>query len=102
MKPKHTPGPWKLINTGENIFIGPDQFMTAAYIAKASGFDSQERDANARLIAVAPEMLHALKEVLVLIERDGSGGQTYDSYVYASGIAHKIDAIIVKAEGRGE
>lgn len=56
MKPKHTPGPWK-IHDKQQVFdqlaIGPNEFFSAA---KALGFDKPEMIANANLIAVAPEM----------------------------------------------
>lgn len=58
---KHTPGPWEII-PGERTSGWGD--CIAAYdkiVASMRGRRSAERDANARLIAVAPKMLEALR-----------------------------------------
>lgn len=58
IKAKHTPGPWK-IDYGYNRsinFIGPcvpDQYAGSSWL--------RVTEANARLIAAAPELLEALK-----------------------------------------
>lgn len=65
----HTPGPWKVVLHGKaayvSMFIGKDglppsatgdaQFSVQPYIRPA------EAEANARLIAAAPDLLEALK-----------------------------------------
>lgn len=56
-------------------------------------------EANANLIAAAPEMLDILEQITKMIDQDSTGGQTYDSFVYASGIQTKIDQVIAKARG---
>lgn len=58
-KPKHTPGPWKLqkFKDGPRQPVGPDDFFTTAYV---SGADSVETQANAKLIAAAPELVEFL------------------------------------------
>ena len=70
---KHTPGPWEMgpIIAGEDIFILADNRKTA--IARASNLETYantfeklrplaaECEANARLIAAAPDMLDALR-----------------------------------------
>lgn len=58
---KHTPGPWKILDTtrcnGYEIFrIGGNN----AGGSWAESITSGDRDANARLIAAAPELLEAL------------------------------------------
>ena len=61
IKAKHTPGPWK-IDYGYNRsinFIGPcvpDQYAGSSWL--------RVTEANARLIAAAPELLDALKGML--------------------------------------
>jgi hypothetical protein len=81
---KHTPGPWEMgpIIAGEDIFILADNRKAA--IAKASNLEiyantfeklrplAAECEANARLIAAAPELLEALKAILD--ETGGMGG----------------------------
>lgn len=65
MTHKHTPGPWTASEYGL-IGAGP-QFL---HIAKtATTGMGRAADANARLIAAAPEMLDALVLALRVIER---------------------------------
>lgn len=82
---KHTPGPWRVIETDDAVMIGPDQFMTATYIIKASGFESSERRANAHLIAAAPEMLEALEDLR--------------RFVWSNSHLKALDELIAKAKG---
>lgn len=73
---KHTPGPWKVING--TVYIGlakeaecsPDKraWEKRECIAKmhrdpSCAITPTERDANARLIAMAPELLWNLKDM---------------------------------------
>jgi hypothetical protein len=108
-KPRYTAGPWFYIDMRQDprvdgIALNAEesfQIRTRSgleQIAKVNPFNP----ADARLIAAAPEMLEALKKVLALIERDAAAGQTYDSYAVASGIAHEIESLIARAEGRDE
>lgn len=63
--PKHTPGPWKLnagrcIETTSGTFFlsyGSDRYGNPNFR------EPVELDANARLVAAAPELLAALREV---------------------------------------
>jgi len=58
MKTPHTPGPWYA--TGPHVqsaSINEDN-----YVCKAEGNDTSQIEANACLIAAAPNMLTALKE----------------------------------------
>ena len=55
-KPSHTPGPWKIMPLGTVIYapskVGPNVTICTG-----------TTPANARLIAAAPELLEALKEL---------------------------------------
>ena len=66
-KPKHTPGPWRLgyvDHTGATIRTGD-----AAQLAIATATGARpELEANARLIAVAPELLEAAELALKQME----------------------------------
>ena len=56
---KHTPRPWRTIestNTTMRTVVGPD-FLGQGYIADVNG------EANARLIAAAPELLQLVKDM---------------------------------------
>lgn len=66
----HTPGPWKTVTTDEDIttktIIDEDNY----WIARVLNFDTDiddivESKANARLIAAAPELLEALKNIII-------------------------------------
>ena len=67
---KHTPGPWRTIestNTTMRTVVGPD-FPGQGYIADVNlcrTNDAQDVDgeANARLIAAAPELLQLVKDM---------------------------------------
>lgn len=67
---KHTKGPWKVGVKHEvkcDGFDGADT-DTAYFIASEGYQDKSECEANARLIAVAPEMLETLKKGLKRLE----------------------------------
>lgn len=60
--PQHTPGPWQIMvrdSVGDNIFTESKPYRR---IANTYG-DADEFQANARLIAAAPELLAALEEL---------------------------------------
>jgi hypothetical protein len=84
---RHTPGPWeaqgeaRLVGTNEehhlwcgNIWpLGPSyrgEICTVQSADHISGISRQEAEANARLIAAAPDLLAALKGILVITDRD--------------------------------
>ena len=89
--PGHTPGPWTAEYDGEDAAFQcrvwqdrPDGFQVAAII---EGGD--EGEANARLIAAAPELLQRAKEARDVLRRDG-----------AVFLADHLEQAIEKAEGR--
>jgi hypothetical protein len=69
---KATPGPWKIepsVHTGNlNIFgVKPGEEYHVGTFTAGTVKDKEIREANARLIAAAPEMLIALREALPLL-----------------------------------
>jgi hypothetical protein len=57
---KHTPGPWKITTIADYTFIGEvDNTRDGQGICEMMG----ECEANAKLIAAAPELLSALKRL---------------------------------------
>jgi hypothetical protein len=57
---QHTPGPWWC--SGLEVGTVP---MMMVKVANVSGANYQEAQANARLIAAAPELLEALQHLMV-------------------------------------
>jgi len=100
MEAKHTPGPW--INDGKTISapVAPDESQT--YIAPVAfiedGWTEDMQNANARLIAAAPDLLVAAEELLALLSAGPAGDDT-DSKCERSRIA-ALQAAVAKAEGR--
>ena len=116
MTGKHTPGPWVAqtdpchYDTLSDV-VGGDGNLFVSVGGKASW---QEQEANARLIAAAPELLEALVEVGECVrtyetEYDGrmyeicSGcdAQLSDGQSHRSSCTWlKVDAALAKAEGK--
>lgn len=98
---QHTPGPWFAFDANYQrlneysllpIFtIGPQEFHTVAQVRPGNDDDDlpAQTEANARLIAAAPDLLAALKALV-----------TFDSraYVKQSGIARDLLTIRKKAK----
>ena len=70
MSAQHTPGPWKIdhfnTSTGCYQISGHEQVLNLAFVQDYSdeGDSDQEAKANARLIAAAPDLLEALKDLI--------------------------------------
>lgn len=101
----HTPGPWErrdYANKEGDIWIdcaawkGRSLLGGTLAIALAKGAGDGQLDANASLIAAAPELLRALKELRDNVERDMSGYWTEST----SNLMQQADAVIASAEGR--
>ena len=98
-KPKtsHTPGPWEVFESHTGIYI-----LDSAEQAAVCRLEwCLEAEANARLIAAAPDLLAALKGIFehcAMIHRawgDGSNHKEADAAIAAG------KAAIAKAEGEG-
>lgn len=90
MSAKHTPGPWEIERGYSTIIksIGPcvaDEYAGSAWL--------EVSEANARLIAAAPELLDALKELLDREWQDDEGDYTLEM------ARRKARAAIAKAIG---
>ncbi len=112
-KPKHTPGPWvaktgPITNDNQCVVMGPDiheegetrrvcvvDAVTGTF-TKSRKFkpdaDCAVRDANARLIAAAPDLLAALREFIEWAERNPN--RTANAPIDAA------RAAVVKAEAK--
>jgi hypothetical protein len=67
----HTPGPWNMVEASGGWLIGPRETDGPDYVGDvhrlAKGRSDEESEANARLIATAPELLRALRDALPFI-----------------------------------
>lgn len=100
MKSKHTPGPWEYAENSANNFdvFGAGDTVEVAVVWGLDDPLKAEREANARLIAAAPELLEALEDSLDLfgVFLDHSDKGNTDMH-RALGV--KIRAAIAKAKG---
>lgn len=82
----HTPGPWDLYQPYSNVWqVFPAQdgddhsicrvSMTYCEVGKGGKNVPSENEANARLIAAAPELLEALEGALIALDADTSRGR---------------------------
>jgi hypothetical protein len=61
----HTPGPWRTRNVDDHMYLDADTWDAfARVVVVVDDEPDPEGEANARLIAAAPEMLEALKEAV--------------------------------------
>ena len=101
----HTPGPWKLHSAGMqfsweiNQHVPDGGLWSAVVEVNANGLGSRtvkvkEAEANARLIAAAPELLRELKHLLSMWEEAIGWEKDYMD------MGDSARAVIAKAEGR--
>ena len=102
----HTPRPWDYDKDSKEIF-SCDEGHGCGWIALVGGNDSngrclpdEMRSANCSLIAAAPDLLAALREIYAEVTEDTAGltRDDYESIVLT--IRDVASAAITKAEGR--
>ena len=98
---KHTPGPWKVSRDTRTIFAstegagvlirGVEQTIPQIAHVIGNGFAAtlEEQKANARLIAAAPDLLSACRDVLEALD-DRYDGAADSKYLWAG---RHIDAL---------
>lgn len=114
-KPKHTPGPWRAIKrSGVKIPMGFEIRAESGEIAMlveagkpAPGVFvlNHAAEANATLIAAAPEIIVALGVAAAALEAVASGFRyqgNQEMFEFYNGKAHEARAAIAKAEGRSD
>ena len=82
---KHTPGPWGIVAGTQHFFIRTSNGRVDGGIGRTTGDDIWD-EANARLIAAAPDLLEVAKNIL---KRAWAGPSTFPA----------LRAAITKAEG---
>lgn len=101
MTTKHTPGPWRVVPCGgisTAIQRAAPMPLGAAVIATVSHSDGETQAADARLIAAAPAMLEALREIVA--EQDARTPPQGTIYRDTGGLL-LARAAIAQAEGGG-
>jgi len=105
MTTQHTPGPWKVKQSQGatlRLFGGPQiqaGRRTVAWPEFPSVDENDISEANARLIAAAPDLLAALRQTWDIIERFANEGKPGFLEMYTSPGAESARAAIAKAEG---
>lgn len=66
MTPKHTPAPWDYVT---DKIVGTVIISEGLIIAKMRTLEGVDHEANAKIIAAAPELLEALIEVVRISDR---------------------------------
>ena len=98
---KHTPGPWTLTRTGDQKrwIVGDRQSAWGTEVAEvySDDTDPDEASANAHLIAAAPSLLEALKELGVAIAVQSNLRDDFPKVFEKFVLSLKA---IAKAEGR--
>lgn len=84
----HTSGPWR-VSKFNSMYVVAENGMQ---LARCSGSPGGEGEANARLIAAAPDMLEALR----MIADIGEASQSINSLAHIAKIAR---ATLAKVEG---
>ncbi len=103
--PAHTPGPWKAELSQDGIYWEiqgrPESGLNVAIIPMAVvGETDVEREANARLIAAAPDLLEACKQLLTFcddLDDAGPRGEGWQSDKLLKALAN-ANAAISQAE----
>ena len=78
-EPKWTPGPWNAIDCGTGWVVGPREADSDDYIADVHlhthGISDESAEANANLIAAAPELYESLYTLAILHGDECSNGE---------------------------
>lgn len=94
---KHTPGPWRAAKAAHgviDIFDSRDRDIVTIF---GGGVEAESKEANARLIAAAPDLLEALKALLAdceeysrinnLHNRDGTPATNHSMHMACAAIS---------------
>lgn len=85
---EHTPGPWKLVRLGENLYVEAEGVCIADFMRKdALVADLPALEANARLIAQAPRMAEWLTSAVNALRNP-------DDQELAKDVVREIEAVL--------
>ena len=92
----HTPGPWEYRKTADTFHTGHPVFGVGPKINGAIVFVAEQiYEADAQLIAAAPDLLEAAKKLVESIDSDEDGEMSYDGAFLI-----QLRAACDKAEGK--
>ena len=87
---KHAPGPWKVSPTDDTVVIDADGREVAAIDGDYNDPDTWPlMEANARLIAAAPDLLEALKDLFSIANAEGVVGDDAQAHL----VGHHQEAL---------
>lgn len=93
---EHTPGPWAVEGARVVAFDASMRLLVAQVNVVRTG---EERTANAHLIASAPDLLAACREMLSVVD-EAYAATGYIKTAETSTQRQRIEAAIARAEGR--
>ena len=76
---QHTPGPWYVGTKGSRHFIDGADELTVAYLDRAGVRERLTIEANAQLIAAAPDMLEALRAIVAALSQPAQRADVTDA-----------------------
>ena len=101
---KHTPGPWKIgFRNGDGKTNGAyitREGGTSGVIVRGGGGNGVRKEADARLIAAAPELLVACRMLAEVADQFQAGRRDGGTMGLISSAMDQARAAIAKAEGR--
>lgn len=102
---QQTEGPWQLLAVGDNARLCPADAAGVSLLTIVgegeTDFAAVYNEADARLIAAAPELLGVLREVQQqCLSDDDHGVSVSEDVVIPSDLFDRICSAIAKAEGR--
>ena len=100
-KLKHTPGPWSLADhsLGVEIMHTRQDGLSEAHACLHGSYNTSE--ANARLIAAAPDLLDALMKATILLKHACDDADALESQ-FAVETADEMTAALTKAIGENQ
>lgn len=101
---KYTPGPWKYskMDLGQfRVYNSKQETITSVNPFHHFDHNQKQSEANAKLIAVAPEMHAMLKELATLFETDSDGQFMIHWYQKSkiNGMVRRLGNLLKKIEG---
>ena len=100
LETQHTPGPWKFSPNGAGYLVTREDVFVVGHgicgVKPSQSASEDQCEANARLIAAAPDMLAVLNETTLqlryLADKFGETGT-------GAAVLARVQAVIAKAEG---